>query len=67
MSNPDETSSNALMGQRHPGYPPAFVLLVALAAVVIGVVLKNTREQQIATNEPGLSTTGASSRTVVLE
>jgi hypothetical protein len=67
MSNSDETSSSPTMGQRRHGYPPAFVLLVALAAVVIGVVLKNTREQQIAANEPVLSTTGAGSRTVVLE
>jgi hypothetical protein len=66
MSN-YETSSNPSMGQRSRGYRPAFVLLVALAAVVIGVVLKNTREQQIATNEPGLSTTGTTSGIVVLE
>jgi hypothetical protein len=67
MSNDDETSSSPSMGEPRRGYRPAFVLLIALTAVVIGVVLKSTREQQIATNEPGLSTTGASSRAVVLE
>jgi hypothetical protein len=65
MANHERSSPPT--GKRRRGYRPAIVLFVVLAAVVIGIVLKNTREQQTATNAPEPSTTGESSRPAALE
>jgi hypothetical protein len=55
MSN-HETSSNPETRKRGRGYRPAIVLIAVLVAVVVGVVLKNTREQQTAINAPEQTT-----------
>jgi hypothetical protein len=49
MSN-HETSSSPETRTRSRGYRPAIVLIAVLVAVVVGVVLKNAREQQTAIN-----------------
>ena len=52
MSHP-ENSKVPSPGKPRPGYRPAIVVSVFLAAVVIGIVLKfNTREQPSATTSP---------------
>jgi hypothetical protein len=61
-----ETSSSPPTGKRRRGYRPAIVLFVVLAALVIGFVLKNTREPLTAINVPEPSTTGESSRPAAL-
>jgi hypothetical protein len=61
-----ETSSSPPTGKHRRGYRPAIVLFVVLAALVIGFVLKNTREPQTAINAPEPSTTGESSRPAAL-
>jgi hypothetical protein len=38
--------------KRRRGYRPAIVAIVVLGLVVVGIVLKNTREQQTATSLP---------------
>jgi hypothetical protein len=55
MSN-HETSSSPETRKRGRGYRPAIVLIAALVAVVVGVVLKNIREQQTAINAPEQTT-----------
>jgi hypothetical protein len=51
MSNHEMPSSSEARKRRR-GYRPAIVLIAVLVAVVVGVVLKNTREQQAAIDAP---------------
>jgi hypothetical protein len=47
-----ETSSSPETRKRRRGYRPVIVLIAVLVLVVVGIVLKNTREQQTAINAP---------------